>query len=100
MPGRSLLRALKNDPSSQRKPRLAAAMFLRRVTRKLAPGRSQSSCWATSVPNTIVCVPLYIQTLYESIDKPIDEALKAEVYWLYQAISSTPAIKRFTIDSL
>ncbi|REL30388.1 enoyl-CoA hydratase/isomerase family protein [Thalassotalea euphylliae] len=37
------------------------------------------------------------QMVYESIDKPIDEALKAEAYWLYQAISKTPAIKRFTI---
>jgi hypothetical protein len=34
--------------------------------------------------------------VYESIDKPIDEALKAEAYWLYQATSKTPAIKRFT----
>jgi len=37
------------------------------------------------------------QTVYESIDKPIVEALKAEAYWLYQATSKTPAIKRFTI---
>lgn len=37
------------------------------------------------------------QTVYESIDKPIDEALRAEAYWLYQATSKTPAIKRFTI---
>lgn len=37
------------------------------------------------------------QTVYESIDKPIEEALKAEAYWLYQATSQTPAIKRFTI---
>ena len=37
------------------------------------------------------------QTVYESIDKPIDEALKAEAYWLYQATSKTPAIKRFAI---
>ncbi|MEM6551149.1 MAG: enoyl-CoA hydratase/isomerase family protein [Planctomycetota bacterium] len=37
------------------------------------------------------------QAVYESIDKPIDEALKAEAYWLYQATSTTPAIKRFTI---
>ncbi len=37
------------------------------------------------------------QAVYESIDKPIDEALKAESYWLYQATSKTPAIKRFTI---
>ena len=37
------------------------------------------------------------QTVYESIDKPIDEALKAEAYWLYQATCKTPAIKRFTI---
>jgi hypothetical protein len=33
--------------------------------------------------------------VYESIDKPIDEALKAEAYWLYQATSKTPALKRF-----
>ncbi|MEM7603644.1 MAG: enoyl-CoA hydratase/isomerase family protein, partial [Verrucomicrobiota bacterium] len=26
-----------------------------------------------------------------------DEALKAEAYWLYQATSQTPAIKRFKI---
>ena len=37
------------------------------------------------------------QMVYESIDKPIDDALKAEAYWLYQATSKTPAIKRFTI---
>ncbi len=36
------------------------------------------------------------QTVYESIDKPIDEALKAEAYWLYQATSKTPALTRFT----
>lgn len=37
------------------------------------------------------------QAVYESIDKPINEALKAEAYWLYQATSKTPAVKRFTI---
>ncbi|GAA5213533.1 enoyl-CoA hydratase/isomerase family protein [Corallincola platygyrae] len=37
------------------------------------------------------------QMVYESIDKPIEEALKAEAYWLYQATSKTAAIKRFTI---
>ena len=37
------------------------------------------------------------QMVYESIDKPIDEALKAEAYWLYQATSKTPAVKRFKI---
>jgi enoyl-CoA hydratase/carnithine racemase len=37
------------------------------------------------------------QAVYESTDKPIEEALKAEAYWLYQATSKTPAIKRFTI---
>ena len=37
------------------------------------------------------------QAVYESIDKPIDEALHSEAYWLYQATSKTPAIKRFTI---
>lgn len=36
------------------------------------------------------------RTVYESIDKPIDEALRAEAYWLYQATSKTPAIKRFS----
>lgn len=35
------------------------------------------------------------QMVYESIDKSIDDALKAESYWLYQATSKTPAIKRF-----
>ncbi len=35
------------------------------------------------------------RTVYESIDKPIEDALKAEAYWLYQATSKTPAIKRF-----
>lgn len=37
------------------------------------------------------------QMVYESIDKPIDEALKAEAYWLYQATSKTPAVKRFKL---
>ncbi len=37
------------------------------------------------------------QMVYESIDKPIAEALKAEAYWLYQATSKTPAVKRFAI---
>ena len=37
------------------------------------------------------------QAVYESIDRPIDEALKAEAYWLYQATSRTPALKRFAI---
>ena len=36
------------------------------------------------------------QAVYESIDKPIGEALQSEAYWLYQATSKTPAIKRFT----
>lgn len=35
------------------------------------------------------------QTVYESIDRPIEDALKAEAYWLYQATSQTPALKRF-----
>ncbi|MEM9357189.1 MAG: enoyl-CoA hydratase/isomerase family protein [Pseudomonadota bacterium] len=35
------------------------------------------------------------QAVYESIDKPIDDALRAEAYWLYQATSQTPALKRF-----
>ena len=37
------------------------------------------------------------QAVYESIDNPIVEALKAEAYWLYQATSKTPAVKRFAI---
>ncbi|WP_394390756.1 enoyl-CoA hydratase/isomerase family protein [Shewanella woodyi] len=37
------------------------------------------------------------RAVYESIDQPIEEALKAEAYWLYQSTSKTPAIKRFTI---
>ena len=37
------------------------------------------------------------QMVYESIDQPIHAALNAEAYWLYQATSKTPAIKRFTI---
>lgn len=37
------------------------------------------------------------QMVYESIDKPIDEALKAEAYWLYQTTAKTPALKRFTL---
>ncbi|MEM9604724.1 MAG: enoyl-CoA hydratase/isomerase family protein [Pseudomonadota bacterium] len=37
------------------------------------------------------------QMVYESIDKPIEDALKAEAYWLYQATSTTPALKRFRI---
>ncbi|WP_171132482.1 MULTISPECIES: enoyl-CoA hydratase/isomerase family protein [unclassified Ruegeria] len=35
------------------------------------------------------------QMVYESIDQPIQDALKAEAYWLYQATSKTPAVKRF-----
>ncbi|MGH1373765.1 MAG: enoyl-CoA hydratase/isomerase family protein [Cellvibrionaceae bacterium] len=35
------------------------------------------------------------QAVYESIDAPIKEALRAEAYWLYQATSQTPALKRF-----
>ncbi len=33
--------------------------------------------------------------VYESIDQPIDQALKSEAYWLYQCTSHTPTIKRF-----
>ncbi|AOW98922.1 enoyl-CoA hydratase [Moorena producens PAL-8-15-08-1] len=35
------------------------------------------------------------QAVYESIDLPIEEALRTEAYWLYQATSQTPALKRF-----
>ncbi len=37
------------------------------------------------------------QMVYESIDQPIADALKSEAYWLYQATSKTPAVKRFAI---
>ncbi|MEM9380661.1 MAG: enoyl-CoA hydratase/isomerase family protein [Planctomycetota bacterium] len=35
------------------------------------------------------------RAVYASIDLPIDEALREEAYWLYQATSKTPAIERF-----
>lgn len=35
------------------------------------------------------------RTVYKSVDLGIDEALKEEAYWLYQATSTTPALKRF-----
>jgi len=35
------------------------------------------------------------QAVYASIDMPIEAALKEEAYWLYQATSRTPALKRF-----
>ena len=35
------------------------------------------------------------QAVYESIDLPIQQALRTEAYWLYQATSQTPALKRF-----
>lgn len=35
------------------------------------------------------------KAVYESIDLPIAEALRVEAYWLYQATSQTPALKRF-----
>ncbi len=35
------------------------------------------------------------QAVYASIDLPIEDALRAEAYWLYQATSQTPALKRF-----
>ncbi len=37
------------------------------------------------------------QAVYESVDKPIADALRAEAYWLYQATSKTPAVRRFAI---
>ena len=37
------------------------------------------------------------RAVYASINLPIEEALKEEAYWLYQATSQTPAIKRFTM---
>ena len=35
------------------------------------------------------------RAVYESIDRPIEDALRAEAYWLYRATSETPALKRF-----
>ncbi len=35
------------------------------------------------------------QAVYASIDLPIAEALREEAYWLYQATSQTPALRRF-----
>lgn len=35
------------------------------------------------------------RTVYASLDKPINESLKEEAYWLYQSMSKTPAQKRF-----
>jgi enoyl-CoA hydratase/carnithine racemase len=35
------------------------------------------------------------QAVYESVDLPIQDALRAEAYWLCQATSQTPALKRF-----
>ncbi len=35
------------------------------------------------------------QAVYASIDLPIEGALREEAYWLYQATSQTPALKRF-----
>ena len=35
------------------------------------------------------------QAVYASIDMPIEAALQEEAYWLYQATSRTPALKRF-----
>ncbi|MCL6417130.1 enoyl-CoA hydratase/isomerase family protein [Aestuariirhabdus sp. Z084] len=35
------------------------------------------------------------QAVYASVDLPIEAALREEAYWLYQATSQTPALKRF-----
>ncbi|MGQ7848110.1 enoyl-CoA hydratase/isomerase family protein [Granulosicoccus sp. 3-233] len=35
------------------------------------------------------------QAVLESIDRPIEDALRAEAYWLYQATSQTSALTRF-----
>ena len=35
------------------------------------------------------------RTVYASVDQSIDQALHEEAYWLYQATSQTPAIRRF-----
>lgn len=56
--------------------------------------------YVEALANRIACWPAESinackQTVYASIDKPIEEALKEEAYWLYQATSQTPALKRF-----
>lgn len=58
--------------------------YVEKLARRIAkfPGESINACK---------------QAVIESIDKPIEDALKSEAYWLYQATSKTPAIKRFTI---
>ncbi len=37
------------------------------------------------------------RAVYASVDLAINEALKEEAYWLYQATSRTPALKRFQV---
>ena len=63
---------------------------------------AESGDYVDTLARRIACFPAESinackQAVYESIDRPIDEALKAEAYWLYQATSKTPALKRFTI---
>ncbi|MEM6569989.1 MAG: enoyl-CoA hydratase/isomerase family protein [Planctomycetota bacterium] len=70
------------------------------INRALDP--SEIGDYVDTLARRIACFPSESinackQAVYESIDRPIDEALKAEAYWLYQATSKTPAIKRFTI---
>ncbi|MEM1451193.1 MAG: enoyl-CoA hydratase/isomerase family protein [Planctomycetota bacterium] len=70
------------------------------INRALDP--SEIGDYVDTLARRIACFPAESinackQAVYESIDRPIDEALKAEAYWLYQATSKTPAIKRFTI---
>ena len=70
------------------------------INRALDP--SELGDYVDTLARRIACFPAESinackQAVYESIDRPIDEALKAEAYWLYQATSKTPAIKRFTI---
>ena len=70
------------------------------INRALDP--SELGDYVDTLARRIACFPAESinackQAVYESIDRPIAEALKAEAYWLYQATSKTPAIKRFTI---
>ena len=37
------------------------------------------------------------RAVYASVDLPIDQALREEAYWLYQATSRTPALERFRV---
>ena len=68
------------------------------INKALAP--EEISAYVEALANRIALWPAESinackQAVYASIDKPINEALEEEAYWLYQATSQTPALKRF-----